>query len=287
MDQYITIAKALSFIQEHYFEQPNLEAIAAEVNLSPFHLQRIFTEWAGVSPKKFLQYLSIERAKKLLQNSSILDTAYKIGLSGTSRLHDLFMTIEGMTPGEYKNGGAGLTIYYSLKKSLFGKYLVASTEVGVCNILFYDTDSESAIDDLVSRWPGARIIEKEVLGHIHVQQFFNHELGREEKIKLHLKGTPFQLKVWEALLRIPEGQLTSYGSVAESISKPTAQRAVGSAIGANPVAYLIPCHRVIKNNGVLGNFGWGIPRKMAMVGWEGAQVKKEDVMLLVNNIDRC
>jgi AraC family transcriptional regulator of adaptative response/methylated-DNA-[protein]-cysteine methyltransferase len=272
MDQYNTISKVLSFIQEHYCEQPSLESSAEQVELSPFHLQRIFTEWAGVSPKKFLQYLSIEHAKELLQKNSILDTTYKIGLSGTSRLHDLFMTIEGMTPGEYKNGGAGLTIYYSLKKSLFGNYLVASTTVGVCNILFYDTTGQSAIDDLHKRWSGAQLIHKETDIHRVVQQFFNHESQTEGKIKLHLKGTPFQLKVWEALLRIPEGQLTSYGSIAEVIAKPTAQRAVGSAIGDNPVAYLIPCHRVIKNNGVIGNFGWGIPRKLAMIGWEGANI---------------
>jgi AraC family transcriptional regulator of adaptative response/methylated-DNA-[protein]-cysteine methyltransferase len=310
MDQYSTIAKALGFIQDNYRNQPSLEAIATHVELSPFHLQRLFTEWAGVSPKKFLQYLSIERAKELLQKNSVLDTTYKIGLSGTSRLHDLFMTIEGMTPGEYKNGGAGLTIYYSLKKSLFGNYLVASTNVGVCNILFYDnvsppltkgrlggvsvgnmlrseppptpsfvrrgqvskSDDNFVVAELQRRWPKAQLINKETDSHRTVQQFFNHELLRQgETIKLHLKGTPFQLKVWEALLRIPEGKLTSYGSVAQSIAKPTAQRAVGSAIGDNPVAYLIPCHRVIKNNGMIGGYRWRAERKLVMIGWEGVQ----------------
>lgn len=277
MNQYYTIAKALEFIHERYREQPSLEKIASCVGLNPFHLQRTFTKWAGVSPKKFLQYISIERAKKLLEtNASILDTAYKVGFSGTSRLHDLFMTIEGMTPGEYKNGGAGLTIYYSLKKSVFGNYLVASTGVGICNIIFYDTDNNFAINDLRHHWPKVELVNKETVSHKQVQRFFNHEeLKSKEQIKLHLKGTPFQLKVWEALLRIPEGRLVSYGNIAEAISKPAAQRAVGSAIGDNPVAYLIPCHRVIKNSGVVGNFGWGIPRKLAMIGWEGCKTDKE------------
>lgn len=275
MGQYQTIAKALSYIQEYYREQPTLETLAAYVNISPFHLQRIFTEWAGVSPKKFLQYLSIERAKELLQRSSILDTTYKVGLSSTSRLHDLFVTIEGMTPREYKNGGIGLTIYYSLKKSVFGDYIVAATDVGVCNIIFYDEQNQGILE-LTKLWPEAQLVEKEIDSHTQVQQFFSREiLKQDERIKLHLKGTPFQLKVWEALLRIPEGYLKSYGSIAATVMAPNAQRAVGSAIGDNPVAYLIPCHRVIKISGIIGNYRWGAQRKLAMIGWEGARLEKQ------------
>ncbi|MEQ9425895.1 MAG: methylated-DNA--[protein]-cysteine S-methyltransferase [Cyclobacteriaceae bacterium] len=275
MYDYQRISTAIDFIRKNYWRQPQLDEIAEQVHLSPFHFQRLFTDWAGVSPKKFLKYVSIEHAKGLLEkdNSTLFETAFQTGLSGTSRLHDLFVTIEKMTPGEYKNQGAGLDINYSFGDSPFGRFLVASTDRGVCNVLFADNDEDS-LAELSERWPKASLTENAASNHSGVFQFLNHEQD-PEKFKLHLKGTDFQLKVWEALLRIPEGQLTSYGHIATEIEQPTASRAVGTAIGSNPVGYIIPCHRVIKNGGGFGNYRWGQNRKMAMIGYEACRVYKE------------
>ncbi len=277
MPNYEIIAKALRFINDKQRDQPSLEAIAAHVGISPFHLQRSFTDWAGVSPKKFLQYLSLERAKSILQNpnNSVYDAANKTGLSGTGRLHDLFVTIEGMTPGEYKNGGKNLTIYYSLNSCAFGNYLAAATEHGICTLFFYDTSNQQAEKDLEILWPQAKLIKKKIPVHTQIQKFFDRTLQKNEKIKLHLQGTPFQLKVWQALLTIPEGSLCSYGSLSNKVGKPAAQRAVGTAVGDNPVAFLIPCHRVIKSTGSIGNYRWRPERKRAMIGWEGMQTDTE------------
>ncbi len=271
MSHYETIAKALHFIEDKQRRQPSLETIAAHVGMNPFHLQRLFTDWAGVSPKKFLQYLNLEHAKTILQNpkNSVYDAANKTGLSGTGRLHDLFVSIEGMTPGEYKNGGVDLTIQYNLDRCAFGNYLVATTEHGICTLFFYDTTDEQAEKDLRILWPHATFLKKKIPAHTQIQKFFNRTLQKNEPIKLHLRGTPFQLKVWQALLAIPEGSLCSYGMLSSSIGKPTAQRAVGTAVGDNPVAFLIPCHRVIKNTGIIGNYRWRPERKLAMIGWEG------------------
>lgn len=279
MTDYDKIAKALEYIQVHRQEQPSLDEIAAEVHLSPFHFQRLFQSWAGVSPKKFLQYLSVEHAKELLQKNkaSLLEATHQTGLSGTGRLHDLFVILEGMTPGEYKNHGKNLTISYSLQHSPFGPYLVASTEKGICNILFYDADASGVESELKNLWPKATMIHQEEESHRLVQKFFNRDLSQGQELSLHLKGTPFQLKVWEALLKIPEGQLMSYTSVGERIRQPSARRAVGSAIGQNPVGYLIPCHRVIQTIGHIGQYRWGRARKMAMIAWEGAHVEQARV----------
>ncbi len=275
MHDYYRIAQALTYIKDHLQEQPDLNTVAGNIHLSPYHFQRLFTDWAGVSPKKFLQYLSVEHAKEILrqENASVYDAAYETGLSGTGRLHDLFVSIEGMTPGEYKNGGKNLSIQYSLHESQFGNYLLASTATGICNLLFFEKSAQAVEDELKSLWPNARIFEGENENHALVQQFFNHDIGETAKIKLHLKGSPFQLKVWEALLRIPEGHLTSYSRIAKTIDQPAAQRAVGSAIGNNPVGFIIPCHRVIKSVGNIGEYRWGTPRKMAMIGWEAAKAE--------------
>lgn len=270
---YDRIAIAIEYIKAHFKEQPDLETIAAHTGLSPYHFQRLFTEWAGVSPKKFLQYISLDYAKKQLKEhqATLFDTAYDTGLSTISRLHDLFVTIEGMTPGEYKNGGEHLIIHYQFSESIFGKLLVASTTKGICHLAFTNNEAD-ALTALKTRFPKA--IYRELPDPMHKQalMIFQSDWKELPKIKLHLKGSPFQLKVWETLLHIPCGQFTTYGTIARHISQPKASRAVGTAIGDNPVAYIIPCHRVIQSSGLLGGYHWGITRKSAILGWEAAQL---------------
>ncbi len=273
MHDYYRIAEALNYISKNREQQPSLEAIAEQVHLSPFHFQRLFSDWAGVSPKKFLQYISLEHAKEVLRekSGSVYDAAYEAGLSGTGRLHDLFVNIEGMTPGQYKNGGENLTIHYSFHECQFGNYLLASTQTGICNILFFEKSAQEVVNELRELWPKARLLESPGQHDAPVKAFFNKSLSADTPLRLHLKGTDFQLKVWEALLKIPEAAMVSYGTIAQSIDKPSAQRAVGTAIGSNPIAYIIPCHRVIKNVGKIGEYRWGRHRKTAMLGWEQAQ----------------
>ncbi|RLJ79798.1 bifunctional helix-turn-helix domain-containing protein/methylated-DNA--[protein]-cysteine S-methyltransferase [Pedobacter alluvionis] len=265
------IAEAISYIKANFKTQPGLEEIANKVNLSPFHFQRLFSEWAGTTPKRFLQYISIGYAKEMLkENQSLFDTALETGLSGTSRLHDLFVNIEGMTPGEYKNCGENLCINYSFAESPFGNVIVASTSKGICHIAFYD-DENTAFANLQCQFPAAQyqqILDKEQQNALYI---FSHDWSKLQQIKLHLKGTDFQLKVWEALLKIPMGKLATYGNIAKQLQNPNASRAVGTAIGDNPVAFLIPCHRVIQSSGALGGYHWGVNRKTAMIGWEAAK----------------
>lgn len=270
---YNRIAEAIDYIKANFREQPNLDAVAEQVHLSPFHFQRLFTEWAGTSPKKFLQYISVEHAKKILKENSqvtLSDTAYETGLSGTSRLHDLFVNIEGMTPAEYKNGGKNLFINYSFAESPFGNIIVASTEKGVCFMAFAESEA-IGFEDLKHKFPNATFSRKLDLAQQNALFIFQNDWSKLSEIKLHLKGTDFQLKVWETLLKIPMGQLSTYGSIAQQIEKPNASRAVGTAIGSNPVAFLIPCHRVIQSSGTFGGYMWGNTRKTAIIGWEGAQ----------------
>jgi AraC family transcriptional regulator, regulatory protein of adaptative response / methylated-DNA-[protein]-cysteine methyltransferase len=265
------IAMAIEYISNHFREQPDLDEVAEKVNLSPFHFQRLFTEWAGVSPKKFVQYMSISYAKEILRENTLLDVAYETGLSGSGRLHDLFISIEGMTPGEYKNGGENLLIRYSYDDSPFGKILIASTSKGICYMAF-EIDEDSALQELHSLFPNAGFIHQSDILHQIALSFVKNYDRKDNKIKLHLKGTPFQLKVWEALLKIPPGRLTSYGTIARNINHPGASRAVGSAIGDNPVALLIPCHRVIQQSGIFGQYHWGATRKKAIIAWEAIKV---------------
>jgi AraC family transcriptional regulator of adaptative response/methylated-DNA-[protein]-cysteine methyltransferase len=271
---YKRIAKAIDFIRDHFKEQPTLNQVAETVHLSPYHFQRLFTEWAGVSPKKFMQYISVEYAKQLLKErqATLFDTAQETGFSGTSRLHDLFINIEGMTPGEFKNGGENLTINYSFAESPFGPLLVASTPKGICHMSFIH-DETQAFESLKSRFPKAKyhqMLDKNQQDGLFI---FQHDWERLDQIKLHLNGTPFQLKVWETLLKIPMGNLSTYGNIAQKINQPKASRAVGTAIGNNPVAFLIPCHRVIQSSGQLGGYMWGTTRKSAIIGWEAAQTE--------------
>lgn len=270
---YYRIAQAIEYIKHNFKEQPSLEEMAKKVHLSPFHFQRLFTDWAGVSPKKFLQYISLEHAKQILKDkqATLSDAAYETGLSGTGRLHDLFIKIEGMTPGEFKNGGENLSINYSYAESPFGDILVASTPKGICYMAFADNEQE-ALTKLQKHFPNARFKQMADLIQQNALYIFTHESSKLTQIKLHLKGTPFQLKVWEALLKIPMGELSTYGKIADKIHNHNASRAVGTAIGSNPVAFLIPCHRVIQSSGTLGGYMWGTTRKTAIIGWEAAKI---------------
>ena len=271
MTDYERIKKAIEFIQSNFQQQPDLDAVAKEVYLSPFHFQRLFKDWAGVSPKKFLQYISLQHAKKLLHQHTVSDAAYETGLSGSSRLHDLFISIEGMTPGEYKNGGEQLQINYSFAETPFGNIIVASTTKGICHLAFAD-DEKEALNQLFLQFPKAQF--RQVVDTIQQNALFifTQDWKDLSKIKLHLKGTPFQIKVWEALLKIPMGDVSTYSGIANTINNPNASRAVGTAIGDNPVAFLIPCHRVIRSTGEFGQYHWGSVRKTAMLGWEAAKV---------------
>lgn len=274
---YNRIADAIDYIKANFKEQPNLDEVAEKVHLSPFHFQRLFTEWAGTSPKKFLQYISVEHAKKILKENNqatLFDAAFDTGLSGTSRLHDLFVNIEGMTPAEYKNGGKNLAINYSFAESPFGNIIVASTNKGVCYMAFAE-DEITGFNHLQHKFPNAMFARKLDLVQQNALFIFQNDWSKLSEIKLHLKGTDFQLKVWETLLKIPMGQLSTYGSIAQQIDKPNASRAVGTAIGSNPVAFLIPCHRVIQSSGTFGDYMWGNTRKTAIIGWEGVQTNSD------------
>lgn len=273
---YSRIAEAIEYIKNNFKKQPSLEEVAEKVNLSPAHFQRLFTAWAGTSPKRFLQYISVAYAKSILKEkqATLFDTAYATGLSSTSRLHDLFINIEGMTPAEYKNGGKNLIINYSYAESPFGNLMVASTSKGVCAMTF-EVDEDKALEHLQRKFPNALFQRKLDLIQQNALFIFQHDWSKLNEIKLHLKGTDFQLKVWEALLKIPMGSLSTYGAIAHKIGSPNASRAVGTAIGSNPVAFLIPCHRVIQSTGAIGGYMWGGTRKTAMIGWEGARTNVE------------
>jgi len=270
---YVRIEKAIHYLRENFKSQPRLDEVAAHVGLSSYHFQKMFTKWAGVSPKKFLQYISVEYAKELLKKDrTLFDVSYEAGLSGTGRLHDLFVNIEAMTPGEYKNGGAGLTIHYSFGETPYGEVLIASTGKGICHTSFIG-DEELPEAMLAQYFPKAVLIQRRNEMHDKVVQLFQTNLQEKKSIQLHLKGTPFQIKVWKALLEIPAGEVKTYGNLAENLGHPKAYRAVGTAVGQNSVAFIIPCHRVIASTGVIGNYRWGRDRKTAMFGREAAQNK--------------
>jgi AraC family transcriptional regulator of adaptative response/methylated-DNA-[protein]-cysteine methyltransferase len=269
---FARIADAIEYIRGNFKSQPGLDEVAEKVCLSPSHFQRLFTKWAGVSPKKFLQYISVEYAKEVLKerHATLFDAAYETGLSGTSRLYDLFVNIEGMTPGEYKNGGENLLINYSFAESPFGEIMVASTPKGICHMAFIE-DETNALNDLQVKFPNATYSRMLDMMQQNALFIFTQDWSKLGEIKLHLKGTAFQLKVWETLLKIPLGHLTTYGDIANRINHSKASRAVGTAISDNPVAFLIPCHRVIRVSGEPGGYHWGLTRKMAIIGWEAAR----------------
>lgn len=267
---YERIAKAIQFLVDNHKQQPSLEMLAEHLDMSIFHLQRLFSEWAGISPKQFQKYINIQQAKKLLKEKqlSLFDTTYEIGLSSTSRLHDLFISIEAMSPAEYKDGAAGLFIKYNFYSSRFGNLIVASTIIGICYLAFFDTNKDDAFVLLKEQFPFATFVFETDGFHQLAIKIIDGNFNKNEKLKLHIKGTSFQLKVWEALLKIPFGGIQNYGQLANIIQKPKASRAVGSAIGDNPIAFLIPCHRVIQSTGLLGGYMWGVNRKAAIIAWE-------------------
>jgi AraC family transcriptional regulator of adaptative response/methylated-DNA-[protein]-cysteine methyltransferase len=270
-EDYLRIERAIQYLENHANAQPELSEVASAVNLSEYHFQRLFSRWAGISPKRFLQFITKESAKDLLTRSeNLLDTTYGVGLSSLGRLHDLFVTTEAVTPGQYKSGGAGLTIRYGLHDTPFGKALIGLTERGICHLGFVGASEGEAIDTLVSGWPQARMIEDYKATAPLVEPIFDLTQRSRTPLHLHLRGTNFQLKVWEALLRIPLGAVISYQGLAERAGRPGASRAVGTALGHNPIAVLIPCHRVIRKLGGFGNYRYGVTRKKALLGWEAA-----------------
>lgn len=269
-DDYLRIEQAILYLENHFKDQPSLEEVAANIGLSEYHFQRLFTRWAGVSPKRFLQFLTKEGAKDLLSRSeNLLDTTHQIGLSSLGRLHDLFVNTEAVTPGEYKSRGEGVTIRYGVHLTPFGKCLIGLTERGICHLGFVQTSEGDAIDNLAAEWKEAKMIEDYKATASLVGPIFDLRYNtRIKPLTLHLRGTNFQLKVWEALLNIPAGIATTYEGLARQIGQPTASRAVGSAVGHNPIAVLIPCHRVIRKVGEFGNYRYGALRKKALLARE-------------------
>lgn len=276
MNHYETIKAAIMLLVKNQYANPSLDELSASLGISESYLRKVFIEWVGISPKQFGRYLSLEFAKNLLkQNKNSLETTALSGLSSGGRLHDLFIDIEAVTPGEYKNWGIGLTVYYSTFDTKFGECLVASTERGICNILFFD-ELGVGLKDLQSRWPRANVVNESQASHGVVKDYF---LGVKptSKIKLHLRGTNFQIKVWEALLSIPEGNITSYGQIARGLGDVGFSQAVGAAVGDNPVSYIIPCHRVLKATGGISGYRWGVERKRAMLLYESLKKEKNQV----------
>ena len=278
---YARIEAAILYLQEHFRDQPSLDDVAREAGLSPHHFQRLFRRWAGISPKRFAQFLTLDYAKAQLEASaSILDAAYDAGLSGPSRLHDLFVTYEAMSPGAFKQGGDGVEISYGVHPSPFGPCFIGQTERGICALGFADdhrSDAQAVRAEFERRWPAARFREDRAATEAIVSRIFDSgQSGTTEPLRLALCGTNFQLKVWEALLRIPPGRITSYHALAQALGLPRSARAVGGAVAANPISYLIPCHRVIRRSGRISNYEWGPARKRVMLGWEAAQFGTND-----------
>jgi len=270
---YKRVEEAIKFLTENYKQQPSLYDVADEVNVSPFHFQKMFTEWAGISPKKFLQYLTVEELKKELhKTTNLVEAAERVGLSTQSRVYDLFVNIEAVTPHEFKTKGAGIEIEYGIHATPFGDCLLATTDRGICKMAFVEDNVDMLLAELQNDWINARIKKNQDNTKAFAESVFDKQAKRN--IKLLVKGTAFQVKVWEALLKIPFGSVTSYQTVANTIGSPNGMRAVGSAVGANPVAYLIPCHRVIRREAIIGQYRWGSLRKTALIGWEKAKLAR-------------
>ena len=278
---YARIEAAILYLEEHFRDQPGLGETAEAAGLSPHHFQRLFRRWAGISPKRFGQFLTLDYAKAQLEASaSVLDTAYDAGLSGPSRLHDLFVTYEAMSPGAFKQGGDGVDIAYGVHPSPFGPCFVGQTERGICALGFADdhgSDASAVRAEFERRWPAARFHEDRAATEPVVAHTFDgRRAAGSGPLRLAVCGTNFQLKVWEALLRIPPGRITSYHALAQTLGLPRSARAVGGAVAANPISYLIPCHRVIRRSGRISNYEWGPARKRVMLGWEAAHFGSED-----------
>ncbi|MEE3715792.1 methylated-DNA--[protein]-cysteine S-methyltransferase [Tumidithrix elongata RA019] len=287
---YDRIAKAIAFMRENHLRQPDLATIAEHLHLSEYHFQRLFTRWAGISPKRFLQYLTVEYAKsRIAETKNLLDLSVDVGLSSSSRLHDLFVNLEAMSPGEFKSGGAGLQIFYGIHDTLFGRCAIATTTRGICTLQFLDVaDLDLATQNIESllrlEWPQAEILYDPKATQFACDRIFcptlcKNDAPENEPLKLFVKGTNFQIQVWRALLNIPFGAIATYQNLAEAIGRPTAARAIGNAVGSNPIAYIIPCHRVLRASGELGGYRWGCDRKMSILGWEASQIADKSQIL--------
>jgi len=270
---YLRIEQAIQYLEENFQHQPRLDDVAETVHLSPFHFQRLFTEWAGISPKRFMQFLTVDFLKKrLTQSKNLVEAAESAGLSSQSRVYDLFTTLEAMTPEEYKKQGAGISIQYGFHETPFGTALIGTTERGISWLSFIATDEDAtnAIKEMKAHWHNSVFYQNQQLTAFTARQIFGKRKS-EEKLHVFVKGTNFQIKVWEALLKIPAGNVITYQGIAESIQSPRAMQAVGSAVGSNHIAYLIPCHRVIRKDGILGEYRWSAARKKSIIGWEMAK----------------
>jgi AraC family transcriptional regulator, regulatory protein of adaptative response / methylated-DNA-[protein]-cysteine methyltransferase len=275
IEDYEKVCDVIAHVSENWREQPSLDTLAERVKLSPDQLQRLFTRWAGLTPKAFLQALTLDHARKMLENSaSILETSLEVGMSGPARLHDLFVVHEGMSPGAYKNKGRGLQITYGYHPSPFGAALVMVTPYGLCGLSFADTGQEvSALGDMTRRWPFAQYTEDfSVTAPFAAQLFADQNFRPNQPLRITFIGTDFEIRVWETLLKIPVGQATSYGDIAVSVGSPKAARAVGAAVGKNPMSFVVPCHRVIGKSGALTGYHWGLTRKKAILGWEAGRL---------------
>jgi AraC family transcriptional regulator, regulatory protein of adaptative response / methylated-DNA-[protein]-cysteine methyltransferase len=270
---YARIEQAIRYIETNAHRQPDLNELAAHIGLSEYHFQRLFTRWAGISPKRFLQFLTREHAKALLAGSTnLLEATYASGLSGPGRLYDLFVQTEAVTPGEFKSKGKGLDIVYGFHPSPFGESLLALTDRGICFLAFVDGDRSSALEQLMQTWPNALLTQSPSRTSSVVKRIFSP--GRAAApFPIHLRGTNFQIKVWEALLHLQPGELTTYQVLANQVASPGAARAVGNAVAHNPLAYIIPCHRVLQKTGYFGNYRYGSSRKKAILAWEMARAE--------------
>jgi AraC family transcriptional regulator, regulatory protein of adaptative response / methylated-DNA-[protein]-cysteine methyltransferase len=272
---YEVVRRAVAFLSEHWRTQPEIETVAHAAGVSASELHHLFRRWAQITPKAFLQALTLDHARRLLRDrASVLDASFEVGLSGPGRLHDLFVTHEGMTPGEWKRGGAGLTISYGFHPSPFGTAVVMATERGLAGLAFADRGEEqAALADMRARWPQANIIEDVVRTAPYAHRIFDYRSWqRERPLRVVLIGTDFELRVWETLLRVPMGRATTYSEIAAKIGATKAARAVGAAVGRNPISFVVPCHRVLGKSGALTGYHWGLTRKRAMLGWEAARV---------------
>ena len=274
---YHLIRRAIAFLSQTWAEQPSLDRLAEHLQLSPAHCQKLFKRWCGLSPKEFVQAITVDHARALLEGSaSVLDAAYEVGLSGTSRLHDLFVSHEAMTPGDYKRRGEGLEMAYGFHASPFGEALLIATERGLAGLAFVDEDKgqmrADALADMMQRWPKARYVEAPEQTAPHARAIFSAERSPQRPVRLVMIGTDFDVKVWESLLKIPMGRAVSYTDIARHIGAPAASRAVGSAVGRNPISFVVPCHRVLRGDGSLGGYHWGLTRKRALIGWETGRV---------------
>jgi AraC family transcriptional regulator of adaptative response/methylated-DNA-[protein]-cysteine methyltransferase len=271
MNDYERVASVIRFLDRHHTEQPDLAALAKAAGLSSFHFHRLFSTWAGVTPKDFLQCLTLQHVKQLLRDGdNVFDAALNAGLSGSGRLHDLCVTLEAASPGEMKSGGAGIEVDYGFTATPFGEALIAETKRGVCHLSFVDQGRNAAHEVLKAQWPNAKLRRDDArVAKVAAKIFTSDPVGTSNRrLRTFVRGTQFQLRVWRALLQVPAGSLTTYGRLAEAIGQSQAARAVGGAVGANPIAFIIPCHRVIRETGALGHYHWDPIRKRAIVGWE-------------------